>query len=966
MKYLFILLSCFTLTFSFGQTDVLKYVNPMIGTGGHGHTFPGATLPFGMVQLSPDTRLNGWDGCSGYHDSDTIVYGFSHTHLSGTGVEDYCDILLMPTTGAVLNSNGADGGLGYRSVFNKKNEKATPNYYKTKLDASGTEVELTATTRVGFHRYTYPEGTSEANVVIDLAHRDRVLESDLRIVNDYEVEGFRVSEAWAKKQQVYFVARFSEPIFKRDNKDNIHTFGVSFLGKNRQLLVKVGISAVSTDGARANLDAEIPNWNFEEVKQNGEKIWRKALSQIEIEGGSVDQKTMFYTALYHTFIVPNTYTDVDGKYRSMDGFVSNVLKDRTYYTVFSLWDTYRAAHPLYTILCPDRVNDFVYTFVDDYQKSGALSMWPLAGNETWCMIGNHSIPVIVDAYQKGIRKYNEYDAYEAIKGTLSSSRMGQQVYYERGYLPAELESESVSKTLEFAYDDWCVAQLGKMLKQEWYSNWTAAQSYKNVLDPETGFMRAKINETWVRPFEPREINSHYTEGNAWQYSFYVPHDIKGLYSAMGGKAVFEKKLDDLFAATSETTGRKQADVTGLIGQYAHGNEPSHQISYLYNYINKPWKTQARVHEILKTMYQNAPDGLSGNEDCGQMSAWFIMSALGIYPVNPCGGDYVITTPMFPKVTIHLPNGRNLVISAKGVSDNDFLIQKATWQGQNYPKSHISHFQLLEGGELAFQTSNKPSTTWGIADADIPETSMTNDLIVPLPFVSKGTRTFAESQNITLGHLTEGNKIYYAINKPFNINELDKNELYYKPFEIKETSNISFMAVDAEGQQSAVVSASFLKNNINRKISIKNKYAKMYSAEGDLSLVDGLRGWANFHTGAWQGYDGVNLDVVIDLGAAQDIHKVGLSCLQDQNSWIFFPTSVQYETSTDGINFVALDLVKNTIDPAESPTILHTFETNKTAKARYVHVVATYLDRIPDWHKGKGYKGWIFADEVIVE
>jgi predicted alpha-1,2-mannosidase len=954
--------------FAKAQTkDILQYVNPFIGTGGHGHTYPGATLPFGMVQLSPDTRLNGWDGCSGYHDSDTIVYGFSHTHLSGTGIEDYCDVLFMPTTCNTRNNNGADGNEGYRSVFQKKNERASPAFYRTILDDSGIEVELTATTRVGFHHYKYPKNVTDANVVIDLAHRDNILESDFRIINDYEVEGFRVSEAWAKKQYIYFVARFSEPIFKRDVQNNIHTLGIRFPKGKHDLLVKVGISAVNCEGARENIDAEIPNWDFENTKKEGQAVWQKALSQIEIEGGTNDQKTTFYTALYHTLIVPNNYTDVDGHYRAMDGYIYAVRPKRTYYTVFSLWDTYRAAHPLYTILCPDRVNDFVYTFLDDHEKSGALSMWPLAGNETWCMIGNHSIPVIVDAYQKGIRDFNEYEAWGAIKSTLGSNRMGQDLYYGRGYVPAELEHESVSKTLEFAYDDWCFSQLGRSLKQEWHSHWEAAQQYKNVFDPTTGFMRAKINETFISPFEPREVNSHYTEGNAWQYSFYVPHDIKGLYTALGGKAAMEQKLDDLFTAPTTTTGRDQADITGLIGQYAHGNEPSHHISYLYNYVNKPWKTQQKVHQIVTELYKNSPDGLCGNEDCGQMSAWYVLSALGFYPVNPCGGDYVIGTPLFPKAALHLPNGKDVVITAKGVSDNAFYIQKSKWQGKTYSASHINHYQLLEGGALDFSMGAKPSKTWGVNDADIPETAMsTNDMNVALPFVKKGNRSFENTQNIELAHLDKNVKIYYAINKPLNNNDLADNFLFKNEINISETSDISFMAVDSMGAQSEVISATFTKNNLNRKLTLKHQYASQYAANGNLSLVDGLRGWSNYHTGAWQGFEGVDLVATIDLGASQPIQHIGLSCLQDQNSWIFFPTQVQYEISEDGVSFQALETITNQLIENAEGTQLKSFDVQKTTKARFIRVSAKNSNPIPDWHKGKGNKGWIFADEVVVE
>ncbi|HRW63802.1 MAG TPA: GH92 family glycosyl hydrolase, partial [Bacteroidales bacterium] len=600
-----------------------KYVDPFIGTGGHGHTYPGAIVPFGMVQLSPDTRLEGWDGCSGYHYTDSIIYGFSHTHLSGTGVADYCDILLMPTSDKYFLKNGYNGDIdqGYGSRFSKETEIAKPGFYSVKLDDYGILVELTATNRAGFHKYIYPKN-KPAFVTLDLTHRDEVLESSFKQINEYEVEGMRRSRSWAQDQYIYFVARFNKPVKNlilavndtiADNQAEAYSKNIKVAFdfgqiEKSELLVKVGISAVSTEGARKNLDAEIPVWDFKGIKAKARDEWNKELSKIEIKAGK-ENKIKFYSALYHTMVAPNTFMDVDGQYRGTDLKVHQ-SDDFTNYTIFSLWDTYRATHPLYTIIDQKRTNDFIKTFINQYKNGGKLPIWELAGNYTGCMIGYHSIPVIADAYLKGIRNYDKDTALKAMKHSAMMDHLGLESYRKYGYIPAHKEPESVSKTLEYAYDDWCIAQMAKeMGHMDDYNYYiTRAQSYKNIYDPTTGFMRAKMHGAWKTPFDPAEVDFNYTEANAWQYSFYVPQDVSGLINLMGGKEKFTQKLDELFSASTETTGREQADITGLIGQYAHGNEPSHHMAYLYNYANQPWKTQEIVHRIFNEMYTIHPDG----------------------------------------------------------------------------------------------------------------------------------------------------------------------------------------------------------------------------------------------------------------------------------------------------------------------------------------------------------------------
>ena len=633
-----------------GASDPVDCVDPMIGTGGHGHTFPGPALPFGMVQLSPDTRLTGWDGCSGYHDSDRRVFGFSHTHLSGTGVSDYGDILLLPATGKIRWISGyapEDSARGYGSRFRKADERASAGYYAVHLDDYGVTAELTATLRAGMHRYTFERG-GPAHILLDLSHRDEVIESSLRVVGPQEIEGFRRSRAWARNQRVYFVARFSRPVDALIAVDDRPREGLTFAeGTNvkaalrftakrgEAVLVKVGISAVDIDGARRNLDEEIPGWGFEAVHQAARLAWEEALGRITVRGGTLEQETAFYTALYHALLQPNTWSDTDGRYRGRDDAI-HMAEGRTQYTVFSLWDTFRAAHPLYTILEPARTTDFIETFLAQRREGGRLPVWELAANETDCMIGYHAVSVIADAYAKGIRGFDAEAAFEAMRASAEEDARGLAAYRKYGYIPADKESESVSKTLEYAYDDWCIARMAEALGNEFERAKfdRRAASWRSLLDPATGFMRPKRNAAWLAPFRPTEVDFNFTEANSWQYTFFVPQDISGEMEALGGPAAYAAKLDSLFAASPQTTGREQSDITGLIGQYAHGNEPSHHMAYLYAYAGQPWKTQERVREIMDTMYAARPDGLIGNEDCGQMSAWYVLSALGFYSVCP--------------------------------------------------------------------------------------------------------------------------------------------------------------------------------------------------------------------------------------------------------------------------------------------------------------------------------------------
>ena len=962
------------------RSEYTRPVDPFIGTGGHGHTYPGACLPFGMVQLSPDTRLTGWDGCSAYHFSDNVVFGFSHTHLSGTGCSDYGDILVMPTVGTVrLTSGGADNpGSGYCSRFRHKKEEASPGYYRVFLDDYRITVELTVTKRAGLHRYTFPK-SKKANVIIDLEHRDPVTESFIRVVSETEIEGFRRSTAWAKDQHLYFVAKFSRPFdsyglavddkIRRDADEasgtNVKGYVTFETGRRDEILVKVGISAVDVEGARRNLDSEIPGWDFETVRKRADREWNEALSKIVIKGGSKDRRTIFYTSLYHTMLAPNLFMDVDHRYRGRDLEIHEA-EDYEYYTVFSLWDTYRAAHPLFTIIEPERTVDFIKTFIAQYEQGGALPIWELAANETECMIGYHAAAVIADAFIKGMRGFDVATAFEAMKQSAERDYRGLEFYRAYGYIPGDKEAESVSKTLEYAYDDWCIAQVARELgRRDDYRRYIErAQYYKNIFDPSTGFMRAKMNGRWVEPFDPAEVNFHYTEANSWQYSFYVPQDIRGLIELMGGASTFALRLDSLFAAGSATTGRNQADITGLIGQYAHGNEPSHHMAYLYSYANRPWKTQERVRRIMDELYRAAPAGLCGNEDCGQMSAWYVLSALGFYPVTPGQTMYVIGTPLFPEASIDVGNGRRFIVTANKVSDKNIYIQSARLNGKPYERSYIEHGAIMGGGRLVFEMGPVPNRAWGSGEDAIPVSAITDHPILPVPYVVSGERSFFGSTEVTLASVTDGAKIFYSTG---GSEAIVGSMPYTGPFRVGRSVVINAFAVKEGLPASLVVTSEFTRAPKRRSIELGAPYSPMYTGGGDVALVDYIRGSRDFRTGAWQGYQGVDLDAVVDLGGLEVVRRISTGFLQDQNSWIFMPVEVEYSISDDRVEFSVVAVVRNNVPERQEGAIVKEFTVRGVDRdARYVRIKAKNRGICPDWHKGAGRKAWIFADEIVIE
>ncbi|MEO8146810.1 MAG: GH92 family glycosyl hydrolase [Bacteroidia bacterium] len=973
------------------QQDFASKVNPFIGTGGHGHTYPGASAPFGMVQLSPDTRLEGWDGCSGYHYSDSVIYGFSHTHLSGTGCSDYGDILLMPIV--TENKFKIFDNKEYSSKFSHANESASPGYYKVKLDKFNIIAELTCTQRTGFHKYTFPK-TNKATIILDLKHRDEVLDSYLKIINDSTIMGMRRSKAWAEDQYVYFYIQFSKPfkhygIASDDKLINISESNGSSSneahGKNvkaffdfdatdgKPVLVKVGISAVSEDGAHENLAAENRGWNFDKVKANARAMWNKELSKIEVHGKPEDE-IIFYTALYHCFLNPNVYSDFDGKYRGTDLKIHHLRSLslgegrgevwNNCYTVFSLWDTFRALHPLLSIIDQKRTNDFINTFISEYENGGILPVWELSANETFCMIGYHSVPVIVDAYLKGIKGFDAEKAFKAMKHSADTNLYGLECYRKFGFLSNDCEHESVSKTLEYAYDDWCIAQMAKALGHDadYLRFIQRAQSYKNVFDPATGFMRGKDNGMFHSPFEPAEVNNYYTEANSWQYSFYVPQDISGLMALHGGKKKFADKLDALFKADVSLKGRPQADITGLIGQYAHGNEPSHHITYLYNYADEQWNTQTQVYNICKDFYHNAPDGLCGNEDCGQMSAWYVMSSMGFYEVCPGSNQYCIGTTIFDSVKINLENGKTFSIETVNRTDNNRYIQSIQLNGKDYHNSYLMHNDLMNGGKLTFRMSDYASINKLSNNLVSPVTSIIEDQIVPAPYTDCESKVFRGKQIVSLKCIDSTATIF--VRK--NILADAPPQVYTAPFEINQNVTIDFFAIRLkEGSLSARIATSFLKIPEGRYITLKSKYDNQYTAGGDEALIDGVHGDTNWRKGAWQGYPGNDLEAVVDLGKSQSISKLGLGCLQDIGPWIFYPGEIIFAVSDDNINFKTVATIHPETAKENAPLQTTDFIQNVTTTGRYVKVIAKPFGKLPAWHISAGETAWLFADEILI-
>ena len=940
--------------------DVIHFVDPFIGTGFHGHTFPGPTLPFGMVQVGPDTRIEGWDGCSGYHYSDSVIYGFSHTHLSGTGIGDYCDLLLMPIQGSPTFNNGyKDSSLhNYASSFNKIQEKAHTGFYEVNLDKHDIQVKLTCTKRVGIHQYSF-SNSNDASIVLDLEHRDKLLESELYISTDSMIMGKRISQSWAQKQYFYFCIALSSPYSVEFNDDSIPTKAILKLREsNEDVMVKVGVSTVSAEGARNNLAIEAPHWNFNDYKLNAENSWRKELQKIIIKSSADSVKTIFYTSLYHSIIAPNLMSDVNGLYRGTD---LKIHEDSVpNYTVFSLWDTFRATHPLYNLIFRKKTAQFLNTFQNQLRNGGQLPIWELAGNYTGCMIGYHSVSVIADAYFKGIPFPNYPELYDGMLSIANRSKLGIPAYKRFGYIPSHSESESVSKTLEYAYNDWCISKMALALRDTFnYLDFNKrAQFYKNVFNNKTGFMQPKYNGNWSPSFSPSEVNFNYTEANSWQYSFFVPHDVAGLINLHGGLAPFNQKLSDLFNSNSTIEGRQQADITGLIGQYAHGNEPSHHMAYLYNSSGRPEKSQFMVNKILHELYDSSPSGISGNEDCGQMSSWYVLSAIGLYDINPGDPYYIIQTPYVEESSLNLENGKVFSIKKiKSDNGNNIYIKKVELNGNTYSKNYIHINDVLSGGKLSIYTTSDSSNRWELEE--FYTSSIMDDVITINPVITASSKTFHDSLTISIS-CQDCDSILYCTG------DLEEKVRFKSPITILKSTEIIAISYK-NGVSSKSEIAHFIKHNQNFSISLKNEFSNQYTAGGKNALVDGLKGPNNFMTGLWQGYHDVNFEAIIDLKNISDINSISLGALQDMKSWIWLPKSVQFWTSNDGYNFKLVDELTHDIPLSKEESLTYEFklEIKKSMKARYIKVLATNFGKCPPWHLGSGGDTWIFLDEISI-
>ena len=974
--------------------DLASYVNPMVGTDLHGHTTPAAIVPFGMIQPGPDTRISGWDGCSGYHYSSDTMYGFSQTHLSGTGCDDYCDVMLMPVClDANTLADGAPSRLcqeDYVGTFSHKNEKAEAGYYAVTMH-NGIKVELTASERVAYHRYTFPKKNGSAKgFVIDLTHRDKLINDNLYVYVDNQsatrriiIAGNRESSSWNPDQKLFFALSSQLPIDNNiafydaeghrvdnnigyydglDSSTSVKAY-IALPDDCESVTLQVALSSVDIPGAMDNLRSGY-NTAFDDARAAARDTWNEALGRISLRQARHYDKHVFYTALYHCMTAPYLYSDIDGRYRGTDGQIhtAEARPDGTrhnIYTVFSLWDTYRALHPLLTILEPERSQDFIYTMLQHYLHGGELTMWELWGHETHCMIGYHAVPVILDGLRAGL-----LDGWDTLVDQQGCSRLellldgmtatanrteGHRHYAEEGYLSSEWDNESVSKTLEYAYDDWCIAQYAQRLGAamgagnqrladkcaEVYTEYIArSQSWKNIIDDD-GFMHARRNGAFITPFDPTEVNNHYTEANCWQYSTYVPHDVYGWVHAMGGAEAAHAKLDSLFFGSRTLSGREQSDITGLIGQYAHGNEPSHHAAYLFTYLGQHKKSDGLVHLIRERLYANQPDGLCGNEDCGQMSAWYVLSSLGFYPVCPDSGEWVLTRPLFRHAVIKLNNGNSLVI------------ERDSWQPGRFAKD---------------------SSIYDSSAVRLPYSAR----ITPTPRFGDWQQRFVDSCTVTLRmpKWADSCRIFYTLDG----STPDSNaKAYTQPFAVYNDATIKAVALHPNSGYSKVVTQTLTRFMQDRTLAYGTRPAPMYSENGEEGLIDNILGSNNFRLGGWQGWT-TDMEVTVDLLDERALHEVGLHCLQDMRAWIFYPTAITVEASTDGKEYRSIatidsnshrEMGQRSEAEQHTPTI-EAFTATCACTARYLRFRAKNYGPMPQWHISPGEQAWLFCSEVIAK
>lgn len=971
-----------------------RQVDPFIGTGGHGHTYPGATVPFGMVQLSPDTRLDGWDGCGGFHITDDVVYGFSHTHLQGTGVSDYGDVLLMPTVGPL--DTGTVWRERYKDRFVEGSQSAHAGYYRCALERSGVEVELTASERVGFHRWTL-DRPDTLQLIVDLAHRDDLINYGMYPLDDSTLVGQRVSDNWADEQHVYFAMRFNRPFEWLDQLAEIETYNEDGVLKQELSFVplfslifndvndveaRVSLSFVDIEGAVSNLNAEAPSaTGFDAARAQAEQRWETALGRMTITEDDPRERTVFYTALYHSLTVPNLATDVDGRYRGTDLQIHQGDLDSPRYTVFSLWDTFRATHPLLNVLEPERTEAFIDNFIGMHREGGKLPMWELASNYTGCMIGYHAVPVIADAWAKGLRGFDAHAALEAMVSVATSDDLSKPLWDSLGYLPLERESESVSKSLEYAFDDACIARMAADLGREDIAQrfGRRAQGWKNLFHPGSGFIQPRYGAAWREQFDPTEVTFEYTEANGWQYNFFVPHDVSGHMELMGGPQAYADMLDRMFNGSSRLSGRHQSDITGLIGQYAHGNEPSHHMAYLPAFAGFPERTQLLVDSICDALYTAAPDGLSGNEDCGQMSSWYVWSALGIYPVTPGSDRYILGTPRFDRVTWDLPQGKQLTVQVQRATPQARYIHGFTIDGVPVHRTWVSHQELMAGGQWTLDVREapvgpdgfgKPVDQWPVEEWLLGDTAF-----VPVPFID-GPRSYAgDSLTVSVGCIDADAEVRVRVVDDVEAMHAAGLTGREPGFEVSKGqvtvrgTQVVQVVATRDGRSSAVVGSRIARVNPDYRIGIRFPYANQYAAGGDRALIDGVRGeGADFRTGDWQGYHGKGAVVTVDLGRIHRVSEMSVGILQDVKSWIWAPNVVLCKTSLDSTDFELFGSGSPAIDPMDYTPRTERLVFKGDRLARYLQLQLSQYNggEIPGWHPGRWNPTWVFADEFGFE
>ena len=965
-------------------------VDPFIGTGGHGHTYPGATAPFGMVQLSPDTRLTGWDGCGGYHYSDSVIYGFSHTHLQGTGVSDYGDILFAPCT--QFQPGAENWSERYSSQFSHATEQAEAGYYSVYLDDQHLQAELTTTPRVGIHRYRLDEPDT-LTLIVDMQHRDNLIHYSIYPLNDSTLVGHRVSDNWAREQHVYFAARFDQPFEWRDQLSEVRNVGQSASGDLLQeveyvpvfaadfgvvseLNAEVALSFVSIEGALQNLMVEATHSTFEDYRQASAEAWDEQLKRIYVEGGSATEQTIFYTALYHSLTAPNVANDVNGSYRGTDLQVHQLATDEgDHYTVFSLWDTFRALHPLLNWIEPERSRDFVRTMLRMYEQGGQLPVWELASNYTGCMIGYHSVPVISDAATWGINDFDADLALEAMEQAADSAHLGLEAYTDLGYIPLDQEHESVSKTLEYAFDDACIASFAER------SNSVAAQAvrerfrlralnYRNLFNPESGYFQPKRSAAWLENFDPKEVNFNYTEANGWQYNFFVPHDVNGHIALLGGPVAYAAKLDSMFTADSQTTGRNQADITGLIGQYAHGNEPSHHMAYLYPFVGQHHRTAELVDEIRSTLYSARPDGLSGNEDCGQMSAWYVWSALGMYPVTPGSDQLIVGTPLFDRATVAPApfKGRvqaPLTIERKGSGAYVAAIEWVNQEVGHALTTSIEKDNLLEGGQIVYACATTPAE-FGTSASTWPFESWDALGFVPVPVIN-APRTFKQSCEVTITTQRPGeDQVEYAVTPIYKEAPNTAHWITYsEPIVATESMTIHARSSN-NGNTSSAVSHHLKQVNHPFELQLNTPFSSQYAAGGDQALVDGIEGGNQFQTGDWQGFWEDDIHGQIDLSQVMRVKEVRIGALRDIRPWIYLPQRIDLEWSQDGQLWKPFGSAVHSVDQSKDEPIRHNFIIRNNVDARFLRFKVKNHGLLPQGHLGVGNPSWTFLDEISID